>query len=305
MRQLLEEDLFHADLHPGNIVLLRDSHIALIDLGTLGSVERELLRKYLFTMKALARRDYQRAADLILSLTPNFPAVDLTPVREQMVRQLRSWEMRTALKGLSYHEKSLTKAFTDVTQTMAASRIMVTWAFLKIDRTWATMDASLYYVFPTVNYPKLFRRYFRQRDRRLARQLVKPNNLMAAVMDIPDSISEYQLFVDPQIRRASRTFSGIRNRMHDALSAGFQILSVTTLLGTMFLVAAFLDQHHAVPTFAQYDIVLTPIREIPLIEYELWFPPIALGFYLFFKFRALRRSFAKESLRLPGNTSLG
>src|SRR4051794_5112548 len=37
-RQMFEDNVFHGDLHPGNIVLLRDSRFALIDLGSIGTL---------------------------------------------------------------------------------------------------------------------------------------------------------------------------------------------------------------------------------------------------------------------------
>jgi ubiquinone biosynthesis protein len=45
-RQLFEENLYHGDLHPGNIVLLRDSRVALIDFGFTSFTEREYLDRF-------------------------------------------------------------------------------------------------------------------------------------------------------------------------------------------------------------------------------------------------------------------
>ena len=43
-RQIFEDNLFHSDLHPGNIVLLRNSRFALIDLGTIGQLDANFAR---------------------------------------------------------------------------------------------------------------------------------------------------------------------------------------------------------------------------------------------------------------------
>ena len=59
LRQLFEDNLFHGDLHPGNIVLLRDSRIAFIDLGSIGFSDRDFLEKY-----ALYFRGHDRPAIL-------------------------------------------------------------------------------------------------------------------------------------------------------------------------------------------------------------------------------------------------
>jgi len=57
-RQLFEDNLFHGDLHPGNIILLRDSRFALIDFGTIGNLERRFLQAYRDVARATAQKDY-------------------------------------------------------------------------------------------------------------------------------------------------------------------------------------------------------------------------------------------------------
>src|SRR3546814_19750358 len=62
----LEDNLFHADIHPGNIMLLRDSRLVLIDFGTIGYCERNFLANYKAALTAMAQKDFGRAADLVL-----------------------------------------------------------------------------------------------------------------------------------------------------------------------------------------------------------------------------------------------
>ncbi|MBV8161664.1 MAG: AarF/ABC1/UbiB kinase family protein, partial [Acidimicrobiia bacterium] len=60
-RQLFEDNLFHGDLHPGNIVLLRESRFALLDLGAVGSVERKLITYYRLMVQAVNAGDYSKS----------------------------------------------------------------------------------------------------------------------------------------------------------------------------------------------------------------------------------------------------
>ncbi|MDP6702642.1 MAG: AarF/ABC1/UbiB kinase family protein, partial [Candidatus Latescibacteria bacterium] len=244
MRQLFEENLFHGDLHPGNIILLRDSRLALIDFGTIGTVERNLWRKYLFMIKAIAKGELDKAADLVLALSPKFPVVDIEEVKQDMIRVLRAWSLRTPLKNMPYYEKSLTEVVTELTKVMTSRKIMVTWGFMKIDRTWGTMDASMNYLTPQVDYPRLFRRYFRERQRRLLRKLPRLQTLRSVVTEIPETISEYTLFLDPQLRAASRIFQGSSSKVADALSMLFGALSSGLLIIGAGVAAVFLHQHH-------------------------------------------------------------
>lgn len=301
MRQLFEEELFHGDLHPGNIFLLRDSRIALIDLGTAGTVESTLLRKYIFITKAIATRQLEKAADLMLSLSPQLPPVDIAQVRDEMVRSLRSWEVRTPVKTLSYYEKSLTYGTTDLVRILAKYRIAITWGFLKIDRTWATMDASMNYLMPQVDYPVLIRKYFHQRAKRMIRRALSLRAAGEAVAESQDLVSEYSLFLDPQIRASGLAFANAGNRAGQAVTSLLQILTSVVFVGTLYCIAAFLHQHYGFLTGEKYRVLQDYLNRAPLLETELWIPLIMLAVYVFWKLRQVNLVLGARELRLPGN----
>jgi ubiquinone biosynthesis protein len=63
LRQLIEDNLFHGDLHPGNIMLLRDNRVALIDFGTCSFSEHTTLEWFRMSIVALSQRNYAKALD--------------------------------------------------------------------------------------------------------------------------------------------------------------------------------------------------------------------------------------------------
>jgi len=73
LRQLIEDNLFHGDLHPGNIMLLRDNRIALIDFGTCSFSEHTTLEWFRMSIIALSQRNYAKAADLYVLLAGTLP----------------------------------------------------------------------------------------------------------------------------------------------------------------------------------------------------------------------------------------
>jgi ubiquinone biosynthesis protein len=167
MRQLFEDNLFHADLHPGNIILLRNNRFALIDFGTIGQSERDFLSKYIASLRALAVHDYAKAADYTLSMAIRPPPMQqMQQLRAELVRSYRYWESRTHLHGIGYHERSLAAAGGDSGRIMFKYQVQLSWAFMRISRTWATLDASLSFIMPTANHMKLFQTYFRKASKR-------------------------------------------------------------------------------------------------------------------------------------------
>jgi predicted unusual protein kinase regulating ubiquinone biosynthesis (AarF/ABC1/UbiB family) len=116
LRQALEDNLYHADLHPGNIILLRDSRIALIDCGAVGVLELEYLEKFRLFIRSLVELDYDKAADMVFLLSTSLPIRNLEHAKEDMVRSLRAWGSRTFVKQLPYQEKSVAAALAGVQQ---------------------------------------------------------------------------------------------------------------------------------------------------------------------------------------------
>jgi ubiquinone biosynthesis protein len=213
MRQVLEDNLFHADLHPGNIVLLRHSRIALIDLGTIGAVPRQVLHIYILGMSALATGDFERAVDYTLHLATHLPLLNLTELREQLVRSYREWEARTHLTQLPYHEKSLAAAGAASSKVLAAYKVQLSWAFMKIGRTWTTLDASLNYLIPNADYVKLFQKYHSEAERRARTWANIYRRVRETTHAISDTLNEYNLLLAPVIRRQTLVFEVVRDKV--------------------------------------------------------------------------------------------
>ena len=245
-RQLMEENFFHADLHPGNILLLRNSRFCLIDFGSAGTIDANMLRIYTMSLSALAERDYRRAVDYTLLMCEDLPSISLEEAKSEMVRAYREWSAKTALEGLDYHEKSIAAAGTASGQIMGKYRIAASWQFLKISRTWVTLDSSLSYLFKDSNFVKLIQGYFKNRLKRQRKQKKKVANLDAMI----GGISEMILLESANLRRQTQ-------RLGDATSKAASVAAISltgirhALLLAMLAIGALLASGRApFPRFA-------------------------------------------------------
>lgn len=69
LRQIFDHGFFQADPHPGNIFVLPQNIICLIDFGMVGIVDRTTRENFVDLMDAVARKDAGRTAQVILQLT--------------------------------------------------------------------------------------------------------------------------------------------------------------------------------------------------------------------------------------------
>jgi ubiquinone biosynthesis protein len=162
MRQILEDNLYHGDLHPGNIVLLRDNRVALLDYGAVGFTEREYLDRLRLFMHAMTCDEFGRGADLGLLLAGALPNTDLEPVRAEVVRELHAWRLRTGVRSLPYRLKAADAVNVAIAQIFVKYRITFEWAFFRIRRALATLDATVMHLDPDADHTRLMRAYFAQ-----------------------------------------------------------------------------------------------------------------------------------------------
>lgn len=211
-RQVYEDNLFHSDLHPGNIVLLKGSRLALIDFGSIGSIEASKLRKYYMIFQAVARGDFNKVADLFFLLTMGLPAVNTEEVKGDIIRVMRTWESRTSVRELPYHEKSLSHAMNEIARVFREHRIPIAWELMTVNRAELTLDFSLMYLMPNADYHQLIRRYERKARRRMLSRVFDydqiPDRILewSAASSLPGYLSENVQFDSDFLRKRALSF---------------------------------------------------------------------------------------------------
>lgn len=223
-RQMLEDNLFHGDLHPGNIGLLRGSRVALIDFGTTNFTEADYLWKFRTLMRTLATGEFARSADMCLMLCGRLPAIDLAPVHARLVQVLHAWATRTWVKALPYHDKSMGNLTNEVMLVLLGYRCTMEWAWLRLHRASSTLDASLIELAPGIDYRKItaesFALFERRRLERVFTAWGTRRTLMAVgnMLNRPARIQDYVQSQAALIRRHARAFRGFADRASATVS---------------------------------------------------------------------------------------
>ncbi len=69
LSQVFVHGFFHADPHPGNIFVLPNNNICLVDFGMVGAVDRQTREDFVELIDSVVHRNETRAAQIILRLT--------------------------------------------------------------------------------------------------------------------------------------------------------------------------------------------------------------------------------------------
>jgi len=97
LHQVIVDGVFHADPHPGNVLLTVDNRIALLDLGMVSRLSTNLQDELLHFLLAVADCRAEQAADLALRMGERLPHFDDTVFRHQIGEiVMRSRDLRIA-----------------------------------------------------------------------------------------------------------------------------------------------------------------------------------------------------------------
>ena len=299
-RQLLEDNLFHADLHPGNIILLRDSRVALIDFGAVGSMEREYQMKYFMMMKGMATKDYAKVADCLFLISGALPPTDLTEVKKQLIRFLRGWEVRSYTRGLPYHERSMSALANGLIRILFRFECPADWAFLRITRAQETVDQSLMHLYPEANYGKLMTWYFRRIQERRRKRAFTSGHLRDFIDDIisgmrlPLHWAENATFEGWILRRRAQAFQGGTSKVAQLLAVLAGRGTVLVGMALVYFLLVFAHQHYSgwSPLVARW--MGEELEAFPRITYFSWVLILMIGLNLFVTLWKLKHTFARK-----------
>jgi ubiquinone biosynthesis protein len=273
MRQLFESNLFHADLHPGNIILMRDSRVALIDLGSVGSLDLEFLTLYRGLQRALAEADFGKAADLQLRLCVQLPSRNISQMRTELMRSLRQWSTKTKIPNLPFHERSVNNGASEISRILYRHRAEQSWEFLKIARTLSTLDGSLAYLHQDLNYIAVLQRYFGKASRRIIVETLRPANLARSFGKIVATMNEYHLMLGPALRSYAFNFEATVSKVARVWATVVRVLSFVVLV----VVAALIYRITLFHTHGGSGFIDTIVDDVPEFEFGWWMVMVAGG----------------------------
>jgi ubiquinone biosynthesis protein len=303
-RQLLEDNLYHGNMHPGNIVLLRNSRIALIDFRIINFTEREYLQKYRLFLRALATRDYAKAADLGFMLCAILPVIDIEMVKERVVRELRAWATRTLVRELPYEQRSIDQATVVIVGIMSTFGCTMDWGWLRIHRAMATLDVSLARLRPRLNHTRQAARYFRRAHGRSLAELgtgrfaARALGSVRTALDIQDRVNEYTMFQGSLIRRHAQVFQGATNKFADTFATLIGALALLILLPGIAVVALLAGQRWPGVTDGLLGSQIAGwLAALPRLDTAGLWVLLAVDVYFFVAFVRLKRRLRQKDVR--------
>jgi ubiquinone biosynthesis protein len=143
--QILEYGFFHADPHPGNMVITRDKRLCLMDWGMVGRLTQEERNDLLFLIRAAVDKDSRKLAQLVLSLA--------TTGKEVQVRHLEKdlMEIMDIYLSLPLKEIQVKTLLEDVVEVMKSHALRLPADLSIIIKALITVEGTARMLYPELD----------------------------------------------------------------------------------------------------------------------------------------------------------
>ncbi|WP_157245204.1 ABC1 kinase family protein [Nonomuraea typhae] len=142
LRQILLEGVFHADPHPGNIMVLDDGSLGLLDFGSVGRLDasvRAALQRFLL---ALNRQDPLGVTDALLEVVPRPEDIDEAAL-ERALGQFMARHLGPGMDSVAM--------FTDLFRIVSEYGLSIPPEVAAVFRALATLEGTLVRLAPGFN----------------------------------------------------------------------------------------------------------------------------------------------------------
>ncbi|OXL86963.1 ABC transporter [Paenibacillus sp. SSG-1] len=244
LHQIFIEGFFHADPHPGNLLVRKDGSLAYLDFGMVGRLSEEMKDHLSSLIIALMRKNTDSMVRAVLRLGMMPEDGDIRELR----RDLNS--LREQYYNIPFSEISMGTALNDLFAVAQRHKVMIPPDLTLLGKALLTMEGVIEKLDPTLSIIDMAEPFGRKliKDRFSTRNLRKKllggaAGLAGALFDLPDQarqisslISKGKLKVEisvPEMEALMRKLDQISNRLSFSIVLlAFSIIMVGLIIGS-------------------------------------------------------------------------
>jgi ubiquinone biosynthesis protein len=174
LEQAYRHRVFHADPHPGNLILLKGGTLGYVDFGMVGWVEGRTWRHQYRLFEAISRSDIQAAHDAMVATVVQFPDSRPNDFEEQFKSLLRGWIMTTARAENDIAAKSSGRFLMSATLVIRRARMGLPMDTMRLHRAALVSDMVQLLLDPALDARREMEIFFRgELERRVRERLCR------------------------------------------------------------------------------------------------------------------------------------
>ena len=198
LKQVLVDGLFHADPHPGNILVTRDNRVALIDLGMAGHNTPSMQEHLLKLLLAVSEGNGDEAVEVVIRISEKMEDFDLPEFRRQVGRLV------AAKRDQGIEQMNVGRSLFEVSNRARVTGLLVPSELTLLGKTLLQLDEIGRILDPSFNPTAAIRRNAAELMSRRVRKDLTRGNFFSTVLETKD-------FVQALPARVNRILDAVSN----------------------------------------------------------------------------------------------
>jgi ubiquinone biosynthesis protein len=132
--------VFHADLHPANLLILPNNVVGYVDFGIVASLTKEARRKQIELTLAYATGSPEAIFREFLNICVPTPDADLERMRQRIAQMTKTWYVEPAIGGKVRFRVSVTAAMMDLLSVSRDNGVLIDREMIKYVRSTVLVD---------------------------------------------------------------------------------------------------------------------------------------------------------------------
>lgn len=234
LKQIFEIGTFHADLHPGNLILTKNNKIALIDFGIIGNLTEDMKSKGTNLYISLILGEPEEVANALISLGKKTKDFNQAAFQTEVTQVITAWH-NTSLK-----QHRVTTMMHHLLDTSIKHGLQIPADAILLAKALVTVEGTCLQLDPQFNFVKFSQPYIEK----LARQKLKSQSTLKKFL------SQSKKFRDIAYNLPIQSYELIKKLNTGDITIDIDdieiknlsnnLLSSTTMLSTMLIISAFI-----------------------------------------------------------------
>lgn len=149
LKQFFELGFFHADPHPGNMLVRTPATVALFDFGMIGRIDDELVGRLVISIIAIVKKEI----DVLIDVLADLGAIGRNTDRLALASDMR--QMLEKYYGLPLHRLDLVTIFRELIDTVRRNDVTLPRDFVALFKSLATVSGVVLQIDPELNLLEL------------------------------------------------------------------------------------------------------------------------------------------------------
>lgn len=281
-KQIFEYGFFHADPHPGNLLVLPNRHIGYLDFGMMGTILPRDIKIFGQLFNSIDNRDVKKIIHVIQQLSDSTVIQDMRGLEFDINEFVEKYYVRDV------HDNEMSTVLLELKDIIVAHGLKVPTYFYLFARALVTLEGVLEKLDPKLDQFEMVRPYLSRSITRNLSPIVMGKKVFNSIYELTDYMEEFPRDLKNAIRKINKgeikvdlTHKGVDPLIHTFKRLTTHLISafimVALIIGSsLFIISKIPPLWNDVSIIGIFGIVLTVIlglgmlRDIRKKDYYKW-----------------------------------